>query len=190
MKLTLTFLLIGMGCLALAQSETQSTSTDTTTNAHSLEIAGSILIRRNMSNEITQHFAGFNVQYVNKLNNRHSIALGTGLEYFNRGQNIEITQLPVYIQFRTRCFKEYLAQLDFKPGYCIPISGSYTSNDNRIVTYSHNDFVHSAFYEIGFSFRVTKQIRIRTLMRNQSTGVLYPTNERRNMYGLQLILIP
>jgi hypothetical protein len=30
-------------------------------------------------------------------------------------------------------------------------------------------------------------LKLRAMMRNQSTGVIYPTEERRTMYGLQFI---
>lgn len=186
MKLTFTLLFIGISVSCIAQTDMQTNTH--TTDKHAVEFCASLMIRTNDStNSISQHIASINLQYMYQVNERSAIGIGTGLEYFNRGQNIEITQIPFYVQISKRLIKEASLCIDFKPGFILPIKGNYYDNLNKAVNYNHEDFFYAPYYEFGLSVKLGQRVKLRAMVRNQSTGVIYPTEERRSVFGIQLI---
>lgn len=185
MKLTFTLLFIGISVSCIAQTDIQTNSQ--IDDKHSLEVTATYLAHTREITKVTQHLMGFNVQYLYRLNKRSSMGTGTGLEYFNRGQNIEITQIPFYIQVNKTVFKEHSLQVDFKPGFILPVRGTYLDDNKEEMIFKNEEFVYSPFYEFGLTFKLSQRLKLRAMMRNQSTGVIYPTEERRTMYGLQFI---
>lgn len=142
--------------------------------------------KRNADPIMSQFFGGFSIQHMTKYQSKYAIGWGTGFEYFNRNSNIVVWQMPIFLSFGLK-MTDFI-HLVFVPGIMIPLDGRVRSNLSYSTGFSfdHDNIFYAPFAEFGFQMKLNEKLNIGIIMRNQSTGVYFPTEERLNMFGLKL----